>query len=95
MGSSTGKSDFTILQRMCYAIVYAAELFLSRDSMSLLKRLLPRDSSTRTYLSSLLAIHELFKTQILHVFIQAKLRRLRESTRNYLQNTTTFYLDCN
>ena len=44
---NTGESDVTILQHMCYAVVYVAELS-SRTLKSLLKRLVPKDSSTWT-----------------------------------------------
>ena len=76
MGSNTGKSDVTILRHMCYAIVYVAELCLSRSSKvsARLNGWFPKTAQHGPYLHSLFAIHELFKIQFLHVFIQAKLR---------------------
>ena len=80
--SNTGKSD-AILQHMCYAIVYVAELSLALKSL-LQNGCFPKTAQHGQYLHSLFAIHELLKIQFLHVFIQAKLRRLHESVRDYL-----------
>ena len=60
MGSNTGKSDVTILQRMCYAIVYVAELSLSRGSKvfaSCSNGSFPKTAQQGQYLLSLFAIH--------------------------------------
>ena len=45
------------------------------------------------YLHTLFAIHQLFKVQVLHVFIQAKIRRLHESMRDYCRIQSTSRAD--
>ena len=55
MGSNTGKSDVTILQHMCYAIVYVPELSLALQSLCG-NGWFPKTDQHGRYLHSLFAI---------------------------------------
>ena len=72
MGSNTGKSGT--------CVSFTALLKVSAR----LNSWFPKTAQHGQYLHSLFSTHELFKIQFLHVFIQAKLRRLHETMRDYL-----------
>ena len=94
-----GSNTFSHLlsQNSCY-IIYATQC---RRTFSRALKVSARNGwFTKTaqqhgqYLHTLFAIHQLFKVQVLHVFIQAKIRRLHESMRDYCRIQQPIYLDC-